>query len=52
MDKKIINFDHLKTYIIMNLKIIKLKLTAIEKKQFNNSVKAVRKLTNLALKLS
>ena len=33
-------------------KVIKLKLTAIEKKQFNNSVKAVRKLTNLALKLS
>lgn len=33
-------------------KVIKLQLTAIEKKQFNNSVKAVRKLTNLALKLS
>ena len=32
-------------------KIIKLKLTAIEKKQFNNSVKAVRKLTNIAFKL-
>ena len=33
-------------------KVIKLQLTAIEKKQFNNSVKTVRKLTNLALKLS
>ena len=32
-------------------KVIKLQLTAIEKKQFNNSVKAVRKLTNLASKL-
>ena len=32
-------------------KIIKLKLTAIEKKQFNNSVNAVRKLTNIAFKL-
>ena len=32
-------------------KIIELKLNAKEKKQFNNSVNSVRKLTNLALKL-
>ena len=32
-------------------KIIELKLSAKEKKQFNNSVNAVRKLTNSALKL-
>ena len=32
-------------------KVIELKLTAKEKKLFNNSVNAVRKLTNLALKL-
>ena len=32
-------------------KIIKLRLTNLEKKQFNNSVKAVRNLTNLAFKL-
>ena len=32
-------------------KILELKLNLIEKKQFNHSVKAVRKLTNLASKL-
>ena len=32
-------------------KVIELKLTDIEKKQFNNSVKTVRKLTNLTSKL-
>jgi malate dehydrogenase len=32
-------------------KIIELKLNSTEKKQFNNSVKAVRNLTNLAAKL-
>ena len=32
-------------------KIIELKLSAKEKKQFNNSANAVRKLTNSALKL-
>ena len=32
-------------------KIIELKLTSLEKKQFNNSVNAVRKLTKLAFKL-
>jgi len=32
-------------------KIVKLKLNSTEKKQFNNSVKAVRNLTNLAAKL-
>ena len=32
-------------------KILELKLNSIEKKQFSNSVKAVKKLTNLAFKL-
>ena len=32
-------------------KIVELKLNSTEKKQFNNSVKAVRNLTNLAAKL-
>ena len=32
-------------------KIVEIKLNSIEKKQFNNSVKAVRNLTNLAAKL-
>ena len=32
-------------------KIVELKLNSLEKKQFNNSVKAVRNLTNLAAKL-
>ena len=32
-------------------KVIKLKLSINEKKQFNKSVKAVRNLTNLASKL-
>ena len=32
-------------------KVIELKLTSTEKKQFNNSVKAVQKLTDLAFKL-
>ena len=32
-------------------KIIELKLTAAEKKQFNSSVKAVRNLTKLATKI-
>jgi malate dehydrogenase len=32
-------------------KIVELKLNLTEKKQFNNSVKAVRNLTNLAAKL-
>ena len=32
-------------------KIIELKLNSLEKKQFNQSVKAVRKLTNLASKI-
>ena len=32
-------------------RIVELKLTALEKKEFNNSVKAVRNLTNLASKL-
>ena len=32
-------------------KILELKLNSTEKKQFNNSVKAVRNLTNLAAKL-
>jgi len=32
-------------------KIIELKLTSLEKKQFSNSVKAVSNLTKLAIKL-
>ena len=46
------NWEYLLLALYVVEKVIKLKLTAIEKKQFNNSVKAVRKLTNLALKLS
>ena len=32
-------------------KVIELKLSRLEKKQFNNSVKEVKKITNLAINL-